>query len=162
MVANAEAKLRELGIELPRPAAPNPDAPPPVANLVPVVRTGNLLFLSGTIGSGPNGERLSGKLGAEYGVDEGYAAARQAAIGLLGRVRDEAGSLDRVRRIVKVLGFVNSAPDFTDQPRVVNGASDLLVEVFGEAGRHARSAIGVASLPGGAPVEVEMVVEVEA
>jgi enamine deaminase RidA (YjgF/YER057c/UK114 family) len=161
--AGPEERLRQLGITLPdlapAAAAPNPYG----ANNVPVVRSGNLLFFSGNVGTGPNGERISGKLGGTVTIEEGYAAARQAAIRLLARIRQETGSLDRVRRVVKVLAFVNSMPDFTDQPRVANvanGASDLFTEVFGENGRHARSAVGVVSLPGGAPIEVEMVVEV--
>ena len=151
---NAEAKLKELGIELGGATAP-------IANYVPSVRAGNLIFLAGHLGVGPNGEQVSGKVGAEVSVDEGYAAARHAAIGQLARVRAETGSLDRVRRIVKVTGFVAADPGFYDHPRVVNGASDLLVEVFGEAGKHARSAVGVPSLPLNAAVEIEIVVEVE-
>ena len=158
---SAEERLRELGIELTGSTPSAAGTTAPIANYIPAVRAGNLLFLAGHLGAGPNGERLTGKLGAEFSVEEGYAAAREAAIRLLARVREEAGSLDRVRRVVKVVGFVNSTPDFIDQPRVVNGASDLLVDVFGEAGRHARSAIGVASLPLGAPVEIEMIVELE-
>jgi enamine deaminase RidA (YjgF/YER057c/UK114 family) len=159
---SAEDRIKELGIVLPELAQTSTGSVNPFgANNVPVVRTGNLLFLSGNVGTGPNGERLSGKLGGEFSIDDGYAAARQAGIRLLARIRGEVGSLDRVRRVVKVLAFVNSAPDFTDQPRVANGASDLFTDVFGEAGRHARSAVGVASLPGNGPVEVEMVVEVE-
>jgi enamine deaminase RidA (YjgF/YER057c/UK114 family) len=155
-----EARLNELGIALPdlsgAPTAPNPFA----ANNVPAVRTGNLVFLSGNIGVGPNGERIAGKLGRELTVEQGYEAARQAGIRLLARLKAELGSLDEVTRIVKVVAFVNSMPEFTDPPRVANGASDLFSDVFGENGRHARSAVGVATLPGGAPVEVEMVVEV--
>ena len=158
--SGAEKRLKLMGIELPD-LAQAPAGGPGHANIIALVRTGNLLFLSGTVGVGPGGERLSGKLGDAFSVDEGYQAARQAVIRLLARVRQEAGSLDRVRRVVKLLVFVNSMPDFIEQPLVANGASDLLTELFGEAGRHARSAVGVVSLPGGAPVEVEMVVEVE-
>jgi enamine deaminase RidA (YjgF/YER057c/UK114 family) len=152
----AEQRIRELGLNLEAPAGP-------LANYVPMVRTGNLLFLSGHLpAAGADGSRPAGKLGADLSVEQGYAAARQAAIALLTTIRRELGSLDRVRRIVKVLALVNSAPDFVQQPQVVNGASDLLVEVFGEAiGRHARSAVGAVSLPLNAPVEIEMVVEVE-
>jgi enamine deaminase RidA (YjgF/YER057c/UK114 family) len=142
--------------EVAQPGAANPFA----ANNVPVVRSGNLLFLSGHVGVGPNGERVAGKLGGTLSIEQGYDAARQAGIRLLARLRQETGSLDRIQRVVKVLAFVNSMPDFVDQPRVANGASDLFTEVFGDMGRHARSAVGVVSLPGGAPVEVEMVVEV--
>jgi len=152
----AEDRIRELGLDLQGAAGP-------LANYIPVVRTGNLLFLSGHLPpAGADGKRPAGKLGADLSVEEGYAAARAAAIALLTTVRREVGTLNRVRRIVKVLGMVNSAPDFVQQPQVVNGASDFLVEVFGEAiGRHARSAVGVAALPINAPVEIEMVVEVE-
>jgi enamine deaminase RidA (YjgF/YER057c/UK114 family) len=157
--ARPEERLKELGLTLPEIAAPG-TANPFAANNVPVVRTGNLLFLSGNVGVGPNGERLSGKLGGALTVEQGYDAARQAGLRLLARLRQETGSLDKIKRVVKVLAFVNSMPDFVDQPRVANGASDLFTEVFGDMGKHARSAVGVVSLPGGAPVEVEMVVEV--
>lgn len=152
----AEENARNLGLNLTKAATP-------VANYVPSVRTGNLVFLSGHVPqAAPDGTRLSGKLGAEFDVDQGYEVARTVAIALLASLRAEIGSLDRVRRIVKVLGMVNATPDFTRQPQVINGASDLLVEVFGEeVGKHARSAVGVASLPANVPVEVEMIVEVE-
>lgn len=153
----AEEKARELGLDLSRPVTP-------VANYVPAVRTGNLVFLSGHVPpAGPDGARPSGKLGAEFDVEQGYQIARAVAGAMLTSLRAEAGSLDRVKRIVKVLGIVNATSDFTQHPRVVNGASDLLVEVFGEAiGKHARSAIGVGSLPANVPMEIEMVAEVEA
>jgi enamine deaminase RidA (YjgF/YER057c/UK114 family) len=113
--------------------------------------------------AGPDGSRPAGKLGADLDADQGYQIARSVAVAMLASVRAEIGSLDRVRRVVKVLGMVNASPDFTQHPRVLNGASDLLVEVFGEAaGKHARSAIGVGSLPSNVPIEIEMVVEVEA
>ena len=152
----AEDRIRELGLDLQGAAGP-------LANYIPVVRTGNLLFLSGHLPpAGADGKRPAGKLGADLSVEEGYAAARSAAIALLTTVRREIGTLNRVRRIVKVLGMVNSAPDFVQQPQVVNGASDFLVEVFGETiGRHARSAVGVAALPINAPVEIEIIVEVD-
>ena len=149
----AEDRIKELGIEI---AA----GPAPVANYVPAVRTGNLVFLSGQLPSRPDGTRVLGKVGVDVDVQAGYDAARQATVGLLGRLRDFLGSLDNVTRIVKVNGYVNSAPDFQQQPQVVNGASDLLVEVFGEAGKHARAAVSAGSLPFGAAVEIEMVVEV--
>ena len=148
MSANAEARLKELGISL-------PDAMAPIANYVPAVTAGNLIYLAGHLGPG------TGKVGINVSVEDAYQAARAAAIGQLARIRSECGSLDRVRRIVKVNGFVACPPDFTDHPRVINGASDLLVEVFGEEGKHARSAVGVPSLPLDAPLEVEMNVEIE-
>ena len=151
---SAEEKLRELGIEL-------PDAPAPVANYVRAVTTGNLVFLSG---HGPHRDTRTGKVGRDLSIEEGYAAARSVAINLLASLKAEIGDLDRVTRIVKVLGMVNCTEEFVSMPQVINGCSDLLVEVFGEAGRHARSAVGMQSLPGmgvGAiAVEIEMVVEV--
>ncbi len=153
---SAEDKVRELGLDLTRPATP-------VANYVPTVRTGNLVFTSGHVPPPlPDGSRPTGKVGTDLNVDQGYQIARVVAIAMLASLRAELGSLDRVKRVVKVLGMVNTAPDFTQHPRVVNGASDLFVEVFGEdIGKHARSAIGVASLPSNVPLEIEMVVEVE-
>ena len=147
-----EERLRELGHVL-------PPAPKSVANYVGSVRTGNLLFLSGKGPDLAGGKQWKGKLGAEFTTEEGYQAARDTMLNLLALVHEDIGDLSRVQRIVKVLGMVNSAPDFTDQPKVINGASDLLVGVFGDRGRHARSAVGVASLPGGIPVEIEMIVE---
>jgi enamine deaminase RidA (YjgF/YER057c/UK114 family) len=149
-----EARIAELGLKL-------PESPPPIANYIPAVVVGNVLFLSCVLGSGSGGERLEGKLGADFTAEQGYAAARQSAIGHLARIKASIGSLDRVKRLVKVTGFVACTPDFVDHPAVINGASDLFVEVFGEAGRHARSAVGVPSLPLNAPVEVELIVEVE-
>jgi enamine deaminase RidA (YjgF/YER057c/UK114 family) len=153
---SAEERARQLGLDLSRPATP-------VANYVPAVRVGDLVFLSGHVPPpAPDGSRPAGKLGAEFDVDQGYQIARSVAVALLASLRAEIGSLDRVRRVVKVLGMVNATPDFGQHPRVINGASDLLVEVFGEtAGKHARSAVGVGSLPSGVPVEIEMIVEVE-
>jgi enamine deaminase RidA (YjgF/YER057c/UK114 family) len=149
----AEARLKELNIVLP------PDSVP-IANFVNAVQTGKLLFLSGNT-SGAQWP-LKGKLGKDFTVEQGYQSAREAGIVMLGKIRSALGSLDRVKRIVKVLGMVNSAEGFGDQPKVMNGFSDLMVEVFGEAiGKHARSAVGMAGLPGNAPVEVEMIVEVE-
>jgi enamine deaminase RidA (YjgF/YER057c/UK114 family) len=149
----AEARLKELNIVLPPDSAPS-------ANFVNAVQTGKLLFLSGNT---PGGQwPLKGKVGKDLTVEQGYQSARQTGIIMLGKVRGALGSLDRVKRIVKVLGMVNSAEGFSDQPKVVNGFSDLMVEVFGEAiGKHARSAVGMAGLPGDAPIEVEMIVEVE-
>ena len=149
----AEEKVGELGLDLKPGSAP-------VANYVPVVQTGNLVYLSGQLSTLPDGSRVRGKVGVELDVQAGYDAARLATVGLLARLRDAIGSLDRVVRVVKVNGYVNSAPDFEQQPQVINGASDLLVEVFGDAGRHARAAVSAGSLPFGAAVEVEMIVEV--
>ena len=149
----AEARLKEKNIQLPAPGAP-------VANYVGAVRTGNLLFLAG---EGPGREWWGkGKVGKDVTLEDGYQAARLTGLNLLATTRQALGSLDKVKRVVKVLGMVNSAPGFTDQPKVINGFSDLMVDVFGEAvGKHARSAVGMAELPFGIPVEIEMVLEVE-
>jgi enamine deaminase RidA (YjgF/YER057c/UK114 family) len=149
-----EARIEELDLLL-------PEIPPSIANYVRTVRTGNLVF---TAGHGPlqsDGTYLSGKLGADLDVEQGYEAARLTAIALLSSLKSEIGDLSRVRRIVKVTGMVNSTPEFVDQSQVVNGCSDLLVEIFGDRGRHARAAVGMASLPRGFAVEIEMIVEVE-
>jgi len=145
---SAEAKLRQLGITLPPAGAP-------VANYVNAVRAGNLLFLAG---KGPGA--ISGKLGREFTAEQGYQHARAVGIALLAVIKAELGSLDHVKRVVKVLGMVNAVPEFTDHPKVINGCSDLFVEVFGNAGKHARSAVGMGSLPNGIPVEIEAIVEV--
>ena len=147
----AEAKIAELGLNMSTSA--------PLANYVPAVRTGNLVYLSG---HGPvvDGSLIRGKLGADLDIDAGYAAARAVMVQLLASLRAELGTLDSVSRVVKLLCMVNCTPEFGDQPAVANGASDLLVEVFGEAGRHARSAVGMQSLPIGMAVEIEMIVEV--
>ncbi|MBI1943488.1 MAG: RidA family protein [Betaproteobacteria bacterium] len=146
---SAEQKIKQLGIKLPA-------LTPPVANYVNAVQTGNLLFLAG---KGPMG--VKGKLGVEFTVEQGYQHARTVGLALLAVMKDELGSLDRVRRVVKLLGMVNGTPDFTDQPKVINGCSDLFVEVFGEAGKHARSAVVMGSLRMGIPVEIECIVEVD-
>jgi enamine deaminase RidA (YjgF/YER057c/UK114 family) len=147
----AEDNLKQKNIALPAPTAP-------VANYVPAVRVGNLLFLSGT---GPDPSIPRGKVGKDLSLEQGYQAARSTGLNLLATARAALGSLDRVKRIVKVLGMVNSAPGFTDQPKVINGFSDLMVEVFGEGiGKHARSAVGMAELPFNIPVEIEMILEV--
>jgi len=135
--------------------------PPPVANYVNVVRVGNLLYLSGKGPLQKNGIYITGKVGKDLSIDQGYEAARLTAIIQISVLKNELGSLSKVKRIVKVLGMVNSDSNFTDHPKVINGFSDLMVAVFGEKGRHARSAIGVASLPMNIAVEVEMIVEVE-
>ena len=151
----AEDRLAALGLEL-------PDAPSPIANYVPAVRTGNLLYLSGSgPAARPDGTSPKGKLGADLTVEEGYEAARLVGLNLIARLKAELGDLDRVKRVVKLLAMVNSSPDFNQPPAVANGCSDLLVEVFGEAGRHARSAVGMATLPNDIPVEIEMIVEIE-
>lgn len=148
-----EARLAELGVTL-------PDAPAPAANYVPFVRTGNLVHISGQISQGPDGP-IRGRLGADLTLDQGAEAARRCAISLLAQARAACGGdLTRLTRVVKLVGFVNSTPDFTDQPRVINGASDFLVAVLGEAGRHARSAVSAASLPFGVAVEIEAVIEI--
>ncbi|HEA68917.1 MAG TPA: RidA family protein [Desulfobacterales bacterium] len=151
---NAENKLKELGLELP-PAAK------PVANYVSAVRTGNLVYLSGHGPLRNDGTMITGKVGTDLTLEEGYEAARRVALGLLGSLKAEIGNLDKVRRVVKLLGMVNCTPDFIDQPKVINGASDLLVKVFGDKGKHARSAVGMNSLPMNISVEIEMIVEVE-
>ena len=149
---SAEARLKELSIALPQVL-------PPVANYVDSVRVGNLLFLAGNTAA-PDW-KYKGKVGKDLSVQEGYDTARQVGLIMLAKVRAALGSLDRVKRVVKVLGMVNSADGFGDQPKVVNGFSDLMVDVFGEAGKHARSAVGMAGLPFNNAVEVEMIVEVE-
>lgn len=146
-----ERRLQELGIELPQPVSP-------VATYVRWVQSGNLLYISGT---GPSDGSERGKLGENLTLEEGYAAAREVGLQIIATAKDALGDLDRVRRVVKILGMVNSAPDFGDQPRVINGCSDLMVEVFGENGRHARSAVGFVALPGQISVEIEAIFEVE-
>ena len=150
---NAEDKIKNLGIDLTHPAAP-------VANYVPAVRTGNLVYLSGKGPTQSDGTMMSGKVGSDLDIDQGYEAARLVGIQLLAALREHLGDLDRVSQVVKVLGMVNSSPDFEDHPKVINGCSDLLVSVFGENGKHARSAVGMGSLPGQIPVEIELIVEV--
>ncbi len=143
-----DERLNELGIEL-------PSVPAPAGNYVHAVRTGNLLYLSG---KGPG--EVAGKVGAGISVEDAYRHARETGLILIAVMRQELESLDHVNRIVKVLGMVNSVPEFGQQPKVINGCSDLFVEVFGEKGRHARSAVGMGSLPEGIPVEIEVIVEV--
>ena len=149
-----EAKIEEMGLKLPTPATP-------VANYIPAVRTGNLVFLSGHGPVQEDGSEITGKLGSDLSVEEGYEAAKLVAIGLLGSLKGLIGDLDKVTRIVKLLGMVNCDSTFKDQPQVINGASDFLVEVFGDKGKHARSAVGMNSLPFDISVEIEMIVEVE-
>lgn len=152
---SVEGRLAELGLVL-------PEAPRPVAAYVPAVRAGDLLFTAGQIPIHDGKVAYTGKVGGALGEEEGYAAARLCAINCLAVARAALGSLDRIVQVVKVNGFVNSAPGFTGQPKILNGASDLLVEAFGEAGRHARAAVGVSDLPLDAAVEVDMVFAVAA
>ena len=148
-----ESKLKELGIALPNP-------PSPVAAYLPAVQVGNLLFLSGTT-CYENGKLLyTGRVGVELTLEQGYLAARQAALNLLSVIKVTLGDLDLVERVIKLNGYVNSAQDFDRQPEVINGASELLEKLFGERGRHARTSIGVNSLPANIPVEIEMIVEI--
>jgi enamine deaminase RidA (YjgF/YER057c/UK114 family) len=154
MAGTVEQKLASQGITL-------PEAPNPVANYVPFVRSGNLLFVSGQVCFGADGKLIAkGKLGAGVTIEQGNAAARGCAVNLLAQVKAALGDLDKVARVVRLGGFVNSAPDFLDGPKVLNGASDLMVAAFGDKGRHARTTVGVASLPADAAVEVEGVFEV--
>jgi enamine deaminase RidA (YjgF/YER057c/UK114 family) len=151
---NPEAQLEKLGITLPSPSAP-------VANYVNVVRSGNLLFLSGKGPKKIDGTYIEGKVGLDLTIEEGYEAARITGINQIAVLKAELGNLNKVKRIVKVLGMVNATADFQDQPKVINGFSDLMVEVFGDRGKHARSAVGMGSLPSGIAVEIEVIVEVE-
>lgn len=153
MMGKIARRLAELGIEIKEPVAP-------VANYVPYVKSGALLYISGQVSMTPAG-LIKGKLGADLSVEQGSEAAKACAINLIAQMKAALdGDLDRVKRIVKLVGFVNSTPEFEGHPKVVNGASDLMVAVFGEAGRHARAAVGAPSLPLGAAVEVDAVVEV--
>ncbi|MEP2705955.1 MAG: RidA family protein [Roseibium sp.] len=153
MSSKIEARLSELGITLPEASAP-------AANYVPFVKTGNQLFVSGQIPMVDGKIQHVGKLGDDFSVDEGKAAAKQCAINLLAQAKAATGDLDKVARLVKIVGFVNSTGDFTEQPVVINGASDFLVEAMGDKGRHARSAVSAASLPFGVAVEVEAIFEI--
>lgn len=147
-----ESKLAELGIQLPEAAAP-------AANYVPFVKTGNQLFISGQIPMTAEGIQFKGKLGDDMQTEQGAEAAKVCAINLIAQMKAATGDLDKVARIVKLVGFVNSTLDFTEQPAVINGASNFMVDVFGDKGRHARSAVSAASLPFGVAVEVEAIVE---
>lgn len=148
-----EKKLKELGITLTEASAP-------VANYVNAVRSGNLIFLSGKGPLQSNGENIEGKVGSDLTIEEGYEAAKITGINQLSVLKSELGNLNKVVRVVKVLGMVNAGPDFPDHPKVINGYSDLMVAVFGERGKHARAAVGMGSLPGNIAVEIEMIVEV--
>ena len=151
---SAEARLEELGIVLPSLGTP-------VANYLPYRLAGNILYLAGQGPRDDSGKQLTGKLGKDISVEEGYRRARLVGLGLLAAMRDALGSLDRVDYIVKLLGMVNAVPDFNDSPKVINGCSDLFVEVFGDAGRHARSAVGNVMLPNQISVEIEGIVAVK-
>src|SRR5258708_968748 len=154
MSERIEARLKELGIELPEPSAP-------VANYVPFTVSGSLVFIAGQISQWNGERRFVGKLGAGIGIADGQEAARLCALNVLAHLRVACGGdLDRVRRCLRLGGFVNCTPDFTEMPQVVNGASDLMVELFGDIGRHARAAVGVSSLPAGVAVEVEAIFEI--
>jgi enamine deaminase RidA (YjgF/YER057c/UK114 family) len=149
-----DKKLKELGIELLTPSRP-------IANYVKAVRVGNLLYLSGHGPSRADGTTITGKLGADMTIEQGYEAAKQTGISILSTLKAELGDLNKVKRVVKVLGMVNCTETFPDQPKVINGFSDLIVSVFGEKGKHARSAVGMNSLPGNMAVEIEIIVELE-
>ncbi|TMI64464.1 MAG: RidA family protein [Bacteroidetes bacterium] len=154
MSQDAEAKLKEKGIVLTTPGKP-------VANYVNAVRVGNLLFLAGKGPTKTDGSNITGKVGKDLTIEQGYEAAKLAAINHLAVLKAELGDLNKVKRIVKVLGMVNCTEDFKDQPKVINGYSDLMVEIFGDKGKHARSAVGMGSLPMNIAVEVEVIVEIE-
>ncbi len=150
-----ERKLAEMGLELPA-------VTPPIANFVGSVRTGNLLFVAGHVPRMPDGSFLNpGKLGQDVTIEQGYESAQRAMLNCLASAKENLGDLDKVRRVVKLLCMVNSAPDFGDQPKVANGASDLLVSLYGERGRHARSAVGMGGLPSSNCIEIEMILEVD-
>ena len=153
MAGNIEQRLAELGITLPTP-------PAPIANYVPTALSGQLLFCSGQVSTAPGGKAMKGKLGADVSIEQGQEAARICAVNLLAQAKAALGDLDRVKRCVRLGGFINCEPNFAQLALVMNGASDLMVEVFGDGGRHARSTIGVAELPGDAAVEVEAIFEV--
>jgi enamine deaminase RidA (YjgF/YER057c/UK114 family) len=153
MTGRIAKRLHDLGITLPTP-------PAPVASYVPTVITGNLIFVSGQVSFDEKGVILTGKAGADLDVDRAKMGARSCAINTLAQLQAALGDLDRVKRCVKLTGYVNATPDFREHPKVINGASDLFVEVFGEAGRHARSAVGAGSLPLNSAVEVESICEI--
>ncbi|MBP9927055.1 MAG: RidA family protein [Cyclobacteriaceae bacterium] len=151
---NFDKKLKELNIELFMPSKP-------IANYVKAVRVGNLLYLSGHGPGKADGSNITGKVGADMTTEQGYEAAKQAGVSILSTLKDELGDLNKVKRIVKVLGMVNCTETYTDQPKVINGFSDLMVAVFGEKGKHARSAVGMNSLPSNIAVEIEIIVEIQ-
>lgn len=150
MAGDIEARLKELGIELPA-------APIPVANYVPALQAGNLLFISGQIAKAADGTLVTGSVGRDLTVEEGQKAARLCALNILAQAKAALGSLDRIQQIVRLTGFVNSAAGFADHPKVINGASDLMVEVLGDKGRHTRAAVGASGLPANTAVEVDAI-----
>ena len=150
---SAEQELKELGLTLPQP-------PKPVANYVPAVKTGNLLFVSGHGPYNDGKTKIYGKVGQELTIEQGYQTARNVALNCLASVKATIGDLDKIKRVVKLLGMVNCTDDFKDQPKVINGCSDLLVAIFGDVGKHARSAVGMQALPNQIPVEIEMILEI--
>jgi enamine deaminase RidA (YjgF/YER057c/UK114 family) len=153
-ITDPEKRLKELGIVLKEPAAPT-------ANFLKAVRIGNLVYLSGHGPDKPEGGQVIGKLGSDLTIEQGQEAARLVGISLLSSLKKEVGNLNKVRRIVKVLGMVNAVPTFANHSQVINGFSDLMVQVFGDNGKHARSAVGLSSLPNNIPVEIEMIVELK-
>lgn len=153
MTGTIDARLAELGISL-------PEAPNPVANYVPYAIHGNLLFISGQIAKAGDGTIIAGALGQSVEIESGQAAARLCALNILAQARSALGSLDRIAQVVRLTGFVNAAPAFADHPKVVNGASDLMVEVLGDKGRHTRAAVGVSSLPLNSAVEVDAIIAI--
>jgi enamine deaminase RidA (YjgF/YER057c/UK114 family) len=155
MTTSFDAQLAALGLVLPAP-------PKPVATYIPVVKVGDLLFLSGMIPLRDGTLIMAGKLGQEISIEQGYEGAKICLLNALAVIRQEFGTLDRVKQVVKMVGYVASTADFVQQPAVINGASDLLVKLFGDAGRHARVAVGAAALPLNAPVEIELIVQVSA
>ena len=154
MSGEIAARLRELGLEL-------PPAPSPVANYVPYLIAGNLLFISGQISKAGDGTLLSGRVGDTLSIEDGIAAAKVCALNILAQAQAALGDLDRVAQVMRLTGFVNAGPDFTDHPKVINGASDLMVAVLGDKGRHTRAAVGVSGLPAGAAVEVDAIISVK-
>ncbi len=153
-MSNFEARLNELGVTL-------PDAPAPAANYVPYVIVGDIVYVSGQISQGPDG-LITGKLGQDMSIEDGTAAAKSCAVSLLAQVKAACGGdLDRLTRVIKLTGFVNSTADFTDQPKIINGASDFLVEALGDTGKHARSAVSAAALPMNVAVEIEGIFQIK-
>lgn len=150
---NTEKRMKNLGITLPTPSQP-------IANYVLAAKVGNFLFLSGHVPYDDGKIKMAGKVGRELTLEEGYQAARNVGLNCLATIKAEIGDLDKVKRVVKLLGMVNCTEDFNNPPKVINGCSDLLVEVFGEIGKHARSAVGMQALPNGIPVEIEMILEI--
>ena len=153
-MSKVEEKLKEMGFSLPPP-------PPQGGNYIPAYRTGNLVFLAGVVSRRADGSAVTGKLGRDLTVEQGYEAARLCGLNLLANLKQELGDLDKIKRIVKLLAMVNSDPEFKSPPAVANGCSDLFVELFGDKGKHGRSAVGLATLPNGVAVEIEAIVEVE-